>query len=181
MLDKIRDFLQEHRFGDLWVCTGSTNAWGFAMLGELAPDRAVTILMASDPDLVHSQSPEDQRRRARDFLNRRDVRVMTWPKPGSRNPERQRMHIKAYIADPTGDEPVALVGSANLTRAGLMTNQEAMVTASPADTTELVRRVEVMLRESPTERNNEVCVALGRKPPKTTTRSRTHRYRVKRR
>ena len=123
---KIEEFLRNAPPGRLYVVVGYGDVTGLAWLGRHAAERPVTLLIGDTRGRLFQGQPRD-RRAALDLLARTDVDVLSGYRQGA-----PLVHQKVYvIASPDGDEAVAgLVGSANLTDAGLFRNEETVVTVA---------------------------------------------------
>ena len=129
---RIEAFIAAHADADIVVCTGFTSVWGLAWLAEKIDAGQGCVLIAGDLKPQRFKKGSDEKRaRAVAFLRRRNVRVHHWYR---KKPEEKMAHGKA-VAALGGDGKVvdALVGSANLTRAGLERNLELMVRCEPSD------------------------------------------------
>ena len=123
---KIEEFLRNAPPGRLYVVVGYGDVTGFAWLERHAAERPVTLLIGDTRGRLFQGQPQD-RRAALDLLARADVDVLSGYRKGA-----PLVHQKVFVvASPGGDEAVAgLVGSANLTDAGLFRNEETVVTVA---------------------------------------------------
>ena len=123
---KIEEFLRNAPPERLYVVVGYGDVTGLAWLGRHAAERPVTLLIGDTRRRLFQGQPQD-RRAALDFMARADVDVLSGYRQGA-----PLVHQKVFVvASPGGDEAVAgLVGSANLTDAGLFRNEEAVVTVA---------------------------------------------------
>jgi len=121
---RIEEFLGAAPPGRLHVIVGYADVTGLAWLGRHAAGRPVTLLIGDTRRRLFQGQPQD-RRAALGFLARGDVEVLSGYRRGA-----PFVHQKVYVvASPDGDEAVAgVVGSANLTDAGLFRNEETVVT-----------------------------------------------------
>lgn len=126
---KIEEFLRDAPPGRLHVVVGYADVTGLAWLGRHAAERPVTLLIGDTRRRLFQGQPQD-RRAALDLLARGDVEVLSGYRRGA-----PFVHQKVYVvASPDGDEAVAgVVGSANLTDAGLFRNEETVVTVAGAE------------------------------------------------
>ena len=123
---KIEEFLRNAPPGRLYVVVGYADVTGLAWLGRHAAERPVTLLIGDTRGRLFQGQPQD-RRAALDLLARTDVDVLSGYRQGA-----PLVHQKVFVvASPGGDQAVAgLVGSANLTDAGLFRNEETVVTVA---------------------------------------------------
>ena len=121
---RIEEFLGNAPPGRLYVVVGYADVTGLAWLGRQAAERSVTLLIGDTRRRLFQGQPPD-RRAALDLLARSDVEVLSGYRRGG-----PFVHQKVFVvASPGGDRAVAgLVGSANLTDAGLFRNEESVVT-----------------------------------------------------
>ena len=123
---KVEEFLRNAPPGRLYVVVGYADVTGLAWLRWHAAERPVTLLIGDTRRRLFQGQPPD-RRAALDFLARTDVDVLSGYRQGA-----PLVHQKVFVvASPGGDQAVAgLVGSANLTDAGLFRNEETVVTVA---------------------------------------------------
>ena len=123
---KIEKFLRNAPRGRLYVVVGYADVTGLAWLERHAAERPVTLLIGDTRRRLFQGQPQD-RRAALDLLARTDVNVLSGYRQGA-----PLVHQKVFVvASPGGDQAVAgLVGSANLTDAGLFRNEETVVTVA---------------------------------------------------
>lgn len=136
----IEDFLRAHPRGELFVAVGYASVAGIAWLAERAGDRPVTLLIGNVRRNHFKKMSDKDRDMAIRFLRRDDVQVLTWyQKARDNRPERQA-HLKVWAA--MSESPrrrgrpsveAMLVGSGNLTTAGLVHNEEAFAHATGED------------------------------------------------
>ena len=123
---KIEEFLRNAPTGRLYVVVGYADVTGLAWLERHTAERPVTLLIGDTRRRLFQGQPQD-RRAALNLLARMDVDVLSGYRRGA-----PFVHQKVFVvASSGGDEAVAgLVGSANLTDAGLSRNEETVVTVS---------------------------------------------------
>ena len=123
---KIEEFLRNAPPGQLYVVVGYADVTGLAWLERHAAERPITLLIGDTRRRLFQGQPPD-RRAALDLLARTDVDVLSGYRQGA-----PLVHQKVFVvASPGGDQAVAgLVGSANLTDAGLFRNEETVVTVA---------------------------------------------------
>ena len=123
---KIEEFLRNAPQGRLYVVVGYADVTGLAWLERHAAERPVALLIGDTRRRLFQGQPPD-RRAALDLLARTDVDILSGYRQGS-----PLVHQKVFVvASPGGDQAVAgLVGSANLTDAGLFRNEETVVTVA---------------------------------------------------
>ena len=128
--DRVQRFLDEHPRGPLIICVGSASVAGIAWLAEHARDRPVTLLIGDMKGRNFARATDADRRTARDFVRRGDVLVLNWYRTERSGKGRSEAHLKVWAAcDRKGRPKAFLVGSANLTDAGLQENVELMAVA----------------------------------------------------
>ena len=137
----IEDFLRAHPHGELFVAVGYASVAGIAWLAERASDRPVTLLIGNVRRNHFKKMSDKDRDTAIRFLRRDDVQVLTWyQKARDNRPERQA-HLKVWAVmsesprrrGRSSDVEAMLVGSGNLTTAGLVHNEEAFADATGED------------------------------------------------
>ena len=123
---KIEEFLRNAPQGPLYVVVAYADVTGLAWLERHAAERPVTLLIGDTRRRLFQGQPPD-RRAALDLLARTDVDILSGYRQGA-----PLVHQKVFVvASPGGDQAVAgLVGSANLTDAGLFRNEETVVTVA---------------------------------------------------
>ena len=136
--DQVERFLGAHPSGSLVVCVGSASVPGIVWLAEHARDRAVTLLIGDMKSRNFAKATDADRRAAIGFVQRRDVTVLNWYRTARASQGRSEAHLKVWAAcDHTGAPQAFLVGSANLTMAGLHENVEVMALADASEFTYL--------------------------------------------
>lgn len=136
--DRIERFLGAHPTGPLVVCVGSASVPGIVWLAEHARDRPVTLLIGDMKSRNFAKATDADRRAALSFVQRRDVTVLNWYRTARASQGRSEAHLKVWAAcDHTGAPQAFLVGSANLTMAGLHENVEVMALADASEFTYL--------------------------------------------
>ena len=132
--DRVERFLDAHPDGRLVVCVGSASVSGIVWLAERTRRRPVTLLIGDLKSRNFAKATDADRRAALDFVDRSDVSVRNWYRTQRSGQGRSEAHLKVWTACDAHDTPQAfLVGSANLTMAGLRENVELM---AQADATE---------------------------------------------
>ena len=120
---RIRDFLRAYPLGTLRCVTAYADVFGLAWLEKHTEGRRVILLIGdARPRLFRGQ--KDDCELALRFLRRADTEVLNWYDKSQRG----FIHQKNYVVETTdGRKPIsALIGSANLTAAGLFRNYETM-------------------------------------------------------
>ena len=136
--DRVERFLGAHPSGSLVVCVGSASVPGIVWLAEHARDRPVTLLIGDMKSRNFAKATDADRRAALGFVQRRDVAVLNWYRTARASQGRSEAHLKVWAAcDHTGVPQAFLVGSANLTMAGLHENVEVMALADASEFTYL--------------------------------------------
>jgi hypothetical protein len=119
---QIEQFLKRNRDGPLLVVVGFASAFGLRWLHERTRHRDVSLLVG-DIEIGFRKFSKDDRQSAVEFLRRPDVQVR----------QCATLHAKAWLVHSDPSSPYAgavLVGSANLTKRGLVHNVE-MLTVAP--------------------------------------------------
>ena len=131
---RVERFLGAHPDGRLVVCVGSASVAGIVWLAERTRRRPVTLLIGDLKSRNFAKATDADRRAALDFVNRGDVSVRNWYRTGRSGQGRSEAHLKVWAACDAHDTPQAfLVGSANLTIAGLHENVELMALADASE------------------------------------------------
>ena len=131
---RVERFLGAHPDGRLVVCVGSASVAGIVWLAERTRRRPVTLLIGDLKSRNFAKATDADRRAALDFVNRGDVSVRNWYRTGRSGQGRSEAHLKVWAACDAHDTPQAfLVGSANLTLAGLHDNVELMALADATE------------------------------------------------
>ena len=153
----IEGFLRQHPRGELRLGTGYGSAYGLAWLHHRTRRRPVRLLIG-DLRTGFDRSSDDDRKAALAFLSRDDVSVRGCHAPDG------MLHSKVWIAlDAAGSERPSgvLVGSANLTRAGLHKNDETVARAVPEEHKRIHDELVRSMRRS-WDAKDELMVRLGR-------------------
>ena len=153
----IEGFLRQHPRGELRVGTGYGSAYGLAWLHQRTRRRPVRLLIG-DLRTGFDRSSDDDRKAALAFLSRDDVSVRGCHAPDG------MLHSKVWIAlDAASSERPSgvLVGSANLTRAGLHKNDETVARAAPEEHNRIHDELVRSMRRS-WDAKDELMVRLGR-------------------
>ena len=131
---RVERFLDAHPDGRLMVCVGSASVAGIVWLAERTRRRPVTLLIGDLKSRNFAKATDADRRAALDFVDRSDVSVRNWYRTQRSGQGRSEAHLKVWAACDAHDTPQAfLVGSANLTIAGLHENVELMALADAAE------------------------------------------------
>ena len=131
---RVERFLAAHPDGPLVVCVGSASVAGIVWLAEHSAGRPVTLLIGDLKSRNFVKATDADRRAALDFIQRNDVTVLNWYRTDRSSQGRSEAHLKVWAAcDGTGVPQAFLVGSANLTMAGLRENVELMVLADTSE------------------------------------------------
>lgn len=132
--DRVERFLEAHPSGPLVVCVGSASVAGIVWLAEHSRSRPVTLLIGDMKSRNFTKSTDADRHTALDFTRRDDVTVLNWYRTHRTSQGRSEAHLKIWAAcDDAGTPHAFLVGSANLTIAGLHANVELMALADPSE------------------------------------------------
>lgn len=136
--DRVERFLDEHPGGPLVVCVGSASVPGIVWLARHSRTRPVTLLIGDMKSRNFAKATEADRRAALRFVQRGDVTVLNWYRSDRSSQGPSEAHLKVWAAcDDAGIPQAFLVGSANLTKAGLHNNIELMTVADPSEHTYL--------------------------------------------
>ena len=127
--ERIEQFLAKYPNGRLTVAVGYASVKGLAWLARHTADRPVTILIGVCRKSHFTKWSREDRASAVAFLNRPDVDVKNWYK---KRPTPSEAHLKVWVAH-KDTAPGVLLGSANLTGAGLFRNREAVAEAAESD------------------------------------------------
>ena len=131
---RVERFLAAHPTGPLVVCVGSASVAGIVWLAERSRGRSVTLLIGDMKSRNFAKATDAHRRTALGFVERSDVTVLNWYRTDRSNQGRSEAHLKVWAAcDKAGDPQAFLVGSANLTMAGLHENVEMMTVADASE------------------------------------------------
>ena len=132
--NRVERFLAAHPTGLVIVCVGSASVAGIVWLAQRCRDRPVTLLIGDLKGRNFAMATEADRRAALDFIQRGDVTVLNWYRTNRSSDGRSEAHLKVWAAcDDTGTPLAFLVGSANLTTAGLYENIELMALADVSE------------------------------------------------
>lgn len=135
---RVERFLAAHPTGPVVVCVGSASVAGIVWLTERSRGRPVTLLIGDLRSRNFAKATDADRRTAAGFVQRGDVTVLSWYRTDLSNQGRSQSHLKVWACcDNTGAPQAFLVGSANLTVAGLYENVEAMALADASEHTYL--------------------------------------------
>ena len=142
--ERYEAFLKSYPTGRLTVAVGFASVRGLAWLARRTRERPVRLVIGNCQRQRFAKASDEDRRVATAFLDRWDVEVKNWYR---KNPVAREAHLKVWMIETEGG-PVALVGSANLTGAGLFHNWEAVVEARGADREWTVSEVGALWREA---------------------------------
>ena len=145
--ERIERFLRDNPSGPLWVTVGFASAFGLAWLNERTQRRPVTLLIG-DTRTGFANYSEDDRRAAIRFVQRSDVSVRNWYRKRGGH---RTAHAKTWMVEPDPNAGTAggiLVGSANLTRQGLLQNVEILTLADPSEHRRLRAEIHKVMDES---------------------------------
>ena len=132
--DRVERFLAAYPDGPITVCVGSASVAGIVWLAEHTRGRPVTLLIGDMKSRNFARATDRDRSAALDFVNRNDVTVLNWYRTNRSSQGRSEAHLKVWAAcDGTGAPQAFLVGSANLTNAGLHENVELMALADGSE------------------------------------------------
>lgn len=126
---RIEQFLVKYPDEPLTVAVGYASVKGLAWLAHHTANRPVTLLIGNCRKSHFTKWSHGDRASTVAFLNRPDVVVKNWYK---KRPPPSEAHLKVWVAHTT-TAPRVLLGSANLTGAGLFQNREAVAEAAEPD------------------------------------------------
>ena len=123
------------------MAVGYASVAGIAWLAERAGDRPVTLFIGNVRPNHFAEMSDKDRDTAIGFLRRDDVQVLTWYQKRRDDRPAREAHLKvwAVMAESSrrrgrrGAVEAMLVGSGNLTKAGLFHNEEAFAHAAGED------------------------------------------------
>lgn len=141
---RIEAFLWSDTAAPLTVAVGFASVRGLAWLAERAAGRPVTLVIGDCRQRNFARASSTDREIAQSFLARDDVTVKNWYR---KPPEPAEAHLKVWVAH-TNKGPAALVGSANLTGAGLFRNWEMVTEPAPADLPRVVDEVGALVEQA---------------------------------
>lgn len=144
----IKRFLRDHPDGHLYVMVGFASVWGLAWLQENTRGRTVTVVIGDTKKHRFQIATDTDRRRALEFLRRKDVRVLNWYQTSKSSQGASVMHAKGWIVADSWrtSATVAMIGSANLTREGLQNNWEMMALVADHELPRLWSQVDGFLK-----------------------------------
>lgn len=145
--EHIEQFLRRWR-GPLTVATGYASVHGLAWLHRHTRGRSVTLIIGDLTAERFRSGTDNDRKHALAFLRRSDVKVVNWYDGSGNHPRRPMMHAKGWVvAHPRTGRPVAaMIGSANLTKNGLVRNWEMMATVADKELGRIDAQVRGLLR-----------------------------------
>ncbi len=147
--DRVERFLRSHTTGRLVVCVGSASVSGLVWLAERTAQRPVTLLIGDLQGRNFQHATDADRRAALAFVQRNDVDVRSWYRTARNAAGRSEAHLKVWAAcDERGVPHAYLVGSANLTTAGLADNVELMAVADGREHDYLSGALQALLDKS---------------------------------
>ena len=147
--DRVERFLAVHRSGPLVVCVGSASVAGIVWLAERSRGRPVTLLIGDMKGRNFAKATDADRDASLEFVRRSDVSVRSWYRTGRSSQGRSEAHLKVWAAcDASGLPRAFLVGSANLTMAGLQENVELMALADASEQAYLRSTIQQLLEKS---------------------------------
>ena len=131
---RIESFISKYPDGSLTVCVGYASVAGIAWLADHVDGRAVYLLIGDLKGQHFEKATQADRAKAHRFVSQNNVQVENWYRTERSKYGRSSAHLKVWAVEPGAKgERAYLVGSANLTNAGLYKNVEAMATAEVAD------------------------------------------------
>lgn len=141
---QIEAFLGSDTTAPLTVAVGFASVRGLAWLAARTAGRPVTLVIGNCRQHNFARASAPDREIAHSFLERDDVTVKNWYR---KHPEPAEAHLKVWVAY-TKRGHKALVGSANLTGAGLFRNREMVTEPAPSDLPRVISEVEALVGEA---------------------------------
>ena len=141
---QIEAFLWSDPAAPLTVAVGFASVRGLVWLAERTAGRPVTLVIGDCRQRNFARASSTDREIARSFLERDDVAVKNWYR---KRPEPAEAHLKVWVAH-TNKGPAALVGSANLTAAGLFRHWEMVTEPAHSDLPRVVDEVEALVAQA---------------------------------
>ncbi|MDE0232710.1 MAG: phospholipase D family protein [bacterium] len=144
----IQRFLGDNPHGHLYVLVGYASVWGLAWLQENTPGRPVTLIIGDTRPHHFDSATNRDRARALQFLRRGDARTLSWYRTRRSAQGKSMLHAKGWIIAAPGERSAtaALIGSANLTRAGLQDNWEMMALAADGELSRIGRQLDGLMQ-----------------------------------
>ena len=142
---RIAEFLDAHPNQPLRVAVGYATWAGLAWIGRHTRDRPVELLIGDCRKHQIDKGTAEDRRAAREFLSRADVKVRNWY---TRRGVSRLAHLKAWQTTDREGQPRLLAGSANLTQKGLQHHTETMGEYSGNDAIETIRSMDNLFARS---------------------------------
>ena len=141
---QIGSFLGKYPDAPLKVAVAFASVRGLAWLAKRTKHRQVTLLIGDCRPQHFAKATDEDRATATAFLKRKDVEVKNWYR---RRTGRSEAHMKVWIVE-APDGPIALVGSANLTAAGLFRNREMVTQVCSPDLARVTREVDSLMSDA---------------------------------
>ena len=141
---RILEFLERHPEEPLRIAVGYASVWGLAWLNKHTKGRPVELFIGNAKPRYFSNATEPDRSAAQKFLSRSDVAVRNWYR---RHGAKSEAHLKAWVVQ-TNTAPAVLMGSANLTRAGIQENHEAMGECSADDASRTASEIDALWKKA---------------------------------
>ena len=141
---QIEAFLRSDPAAPLTAAVGFASVRGLAWLAERTAGRRVTLVIGDCRPGNFAKADAADRELVKTFLARRDVEVKNWYQ---KHPKSVEAHLKVWIAR-TKEGPRALVGSANLTAAGLFHHWEMVAEPTPSDLPRVVDEVDALVGQA---------------------------------
>lgn len=143
----IQRFLGDNPDGHLYVLVGYASVWGLGWLQENTRGRPVSLIIGDTKPHHFEKATNPDRAKALQFLRRRDVHTLNWYRTGRSAEGKSMLHAKAWVIAEPAEEAAkaALIGSADLTRAGLQDNWEMMALAADGDLSRIRRQLDGLM------------------------------------
>ena len=151
---------------------GYASVAGIAWLAERAGDRPVTLFIGNVRPNHFKEMSDRDRDKAIQFLRRDDVQVLTWYQKARDDRPKREAHFKvwAVMSEGSGRRRRAggvaalLVGSGNLTNAGLFHNEEAFAHVADEDLRRIGAQLE-RLRSHQWNRKDKILEYIAPEEP----------------
>ena len=140
---RIAKFLRQYPSVPLTVAVGFVSVKGLAWLGAHTRGRPVVLIIGDARPQHFAKASASDRAEALRFLRRPDVEVKNWYRT---RPVKATAHLKVWVAHKPN--PAVLIGSANLTGAGLTHNWEVMAEVSDDERRRVITNVEALSRQA---------------------------------
>lgn len=130
----VSQFLRDNRNGILWIRMGYISTFGLKWLaGQKPQHREIRIAVGDIDPKYFSKCNKEEALAAQQALTRNNLHVRLFEGLGS----------KDWVVEHTGNPPAALVGSANLTKGGLINSDVTVITTNQKDAYWLLQKAQL--------------------------------------